>query len=398
MIRLLLSFCLFVFSFAYSASCSLSDAGLPSGTSDTFTYACYQANGSKGVNSQYRATSYNDSTGMLSCQRFPPGGPWEGTPNAKIPPAYSNNKCPVVPEPEPEPEPPKKCDFGYCSASDMSNYREMLQENSWYETCSSSSQQSLSFSIINGGNKHSVRFVCDNPSRSVDVCFVNFDEPQDCEEDISDEEESPQTPDSPDVPCFGNVEGCSNGLPPDYVDPETGIPCWGELCDDATPPNFVDPETGVPCWGDKCGLTPPSNSGSNGNGTGSNGSNGTGVGTGQGGHGNNGGIGSGDGLGSGNWDVPGGGIGSGVSSDIPESFWSQKNNETIKDKYDKSIRSNNPYDFTKINTDIGFGSCPKFETEFFGNVAPPCWLWDLLGNMFAFLATISAFMIVFWRR
>lgn len=298
--------------------------------------------------------------------------------------------------PKPDPKPPEMCSSEYCSSADKRRFQNI---GDWYENCSTSFSQVVSRQTLNGKYSYTVRFGCREPAQSVDVCYALYDEPKECnpDDDLSPDDESTFPTDDKEVPCFGNVEGCSNGLPPDYVDPGTGIPCWGENCNDSTPPDYVDPNTGVPCWGKDCGLTPPNDSGENGDGTGSNGGNGSGIGTGNGGQGD-GGIGSGDGNGSGNWDVPGGGWGASESFDIPDTFWNQQNKETIRDKYDREIRMKNPYDFNSINTDIGVGSCPKFETEIFGDVSPPCWFWDLVGNMFMFLSTLTAFTILFWRR
>jgi len=304
---------------------------------------------------------------------------------------------------------PKKCNQSYCSSADKQRFESAI----WYETGTGCSMQNVKWKNVSGGSELSYDFSCENPRLSSGlICVRYYDEPIDCEETNS-EEESPALPDDIDipdidkVPCFGNVEGCNSTTLPDYIDPNTGVPCWGKECNNVKPPDSVGPD-GIPCWGDKCGISPPKdkdgNNGGNDNGTGNGNGNGAGNGNGTG-------EGEGDGKGEGWGDCPAGGCpdnsalinGQGFAK-IPDTFHETKyRDKAIEEALDNYIKES-PFDFNKIDTDLGVrGSCPvNWSVPFLHgtsiNFGVPCSVFDQLRTFFVFLSYLLSFYIVFRKR
>lgn len=310
---------------------------------------------------------------------------------------------------------PKKCKETYCSGADKKRY----ESATWYETGTGCSSQNFKMRTIAGGKEISIDYTCENPKKSSGpICIRYYDEPIDCEETNS-EDEAPSLPEDIDipeidnVPCFGNVEGCNSTNLPDYIDPNTGVPCWGKECNSVKPPDSVGPD-GTPCWGDKCGISPPKdkdvNNGGNDNGTGNGDGDGSGSGTGNG-NGNGNGEGNGDGESNGWGDCPSGGCpdnsglinGQGFAK-IPDTFHETKyRDKAIEEALDNYIKES-PFDFNKIDTDLGVrGSCPvNWSVPFLHgtsiNFGVPCSVFDQLRTFFVFLSYLLSFYIVFRKR
>jgi len=189
------------------------------------------------------------------------------------------------------------------------------------------------------------------------------------------------------VPCFANNPQACNNWSPDYIN-QNGVPCWGNYCPTDGKAPIYQNENGQTCVGPYC--------------EGSNGHLSDGTSVNNGSTGGNGGTGGNNGTGEDDFGIGGavGGLPNLTDSMpiVPDSFWKRKHaNESIESLYDDNLSQSIP-NFSNFDTSLGVtGFCPVFEFPYIGNISPPCWAWDLIKAFFYFCSAFFSFMIVFVR-
>lgn len=202
------------------------------------------------------------------------------------------------------------------------------------------------------------------------------------------------------VPCFAKTPESCQTLAPDYVS-TNGTPCWGDFCNATGKAPIYSSEQGKICvggycegaaginkWGDKIENGEVIGRGSSGGGV-SGGSNSSGSGsTGEG---------EGDGWG-GVGNLPSTGMDGFSALDIPKSFWERKyEGKDLEDVFRSSGINDALPSLSGMNLNIGAGVCPVFQFEYFGDVSPPCWIWDWIRAFFLAVCSFAAFTIIFRR-